>query len=87
MPLEPTDLATLDAYAEKCKKDVALISASDDKPFWIYKDFPIQDKGKPVQNHLVSPNQQKQSRRAAQGHIGGQRHLSFAGGEDSLFAG
>ena len=52
MPLEPVDLASLDAYALKSKKDVMLIT-NDEKPFWMYKDFPIQDKGKAVKTVLV----------------------------------
>src|ERR1700733_5362858 len=52
MPLEPVDLASLDAYAEKCKKEIARVT-KDEVPFWVYKDFQIPDKGRPVKTVLL----------------------------------
>jgi hypothetical protein len=52
MPLEPADLKSLEAYSEKCKQDVNRVT-KDGTPFWVYKDFPILDKGKSVKTVLV----------------------------------
>ena len=52
MPLEPVDLTSLDAYSEKCKREVARIT-KDGMPFWLYKDFSIDSRGTPVKTILV----------------------------------